>query len=219
MKKLQLVLIIGLLVAVGSAWRQLNEIQANSPLARSVKIASTTSETLKDSATAAGAAAAPENFAALFKEETTMISQPNDNPEEVQKRLDHLAGKMQESDVKVLQENALNPKINGDQRFLSVYILGKSHLQKAQESLEAIASAPFPEIREARMTVQEEIIRGQAVESIRQVDMIKRVLSRSDNNFINDRAQRNLMFLEGKASSPEQQDQSALTQLLKKKNQ
>jgi hypothetical protein len=41
-------------------------------------------------------------------------------------------------------------------------------------------------------------------------------LTRTDNSFINDRAQRNLLYLEGKASSPEQQDQNALSQLLKK---
>jgi hypothetical protein len=163
------------------------------------------------------AAAKPaETFASQVQEEAAAISQLNDHPEEVQKRLKELADKMQESDVPSLQQNALNPNLNGDQRFLSVYILGESTLAKAQEGLEAIATAPIPETHEGRLTTQEEIIRGQAVESIRQADTLKRVLARSDNTFINDRAQRNLLYLEGKASSPEQQDQEALTQLLKK---
>lgn len=217
MKKLQALLIVGLLVAVGTAWRHLNEIETNSPLARTP---SSTSKTASGAVVAPAAArTSTENFAALVNEEAASMSQLNDHPEEVQKRLKDLADKMQESDVESLQQNALNPHLNGDQRFLSVYILGESTLAKAQESLEAIATAPIPDMHEVRMTTQEEIIRGQAVESIRHADVLKRVLARSDNNFINDRAQRNLLYLEGKASSPEQQDQAALTQLLKKTSQ
>lgn len=217
MKKLQAVLIVGLLIAVGTAWRNLHEIETNSPLVHATNSTSTSAAPGASVASANPAAVKPaENFAAQVQEEAAAMSQLNDHPEEVQKRLKELAEKMQESDVPSLQQNALNPNLNGDQRFLSVYILGESTLAKAQESLEAIATAPIPETHEGRLTTQEEIIRGQAVESIRQADTLKRVLARSDNTFINDRAQRNLLYLEGKASSPEQQDQEALTQLLKK---
>lgn len=215
MKKLQALLIVALLVAVGTAWRHLHEIETNSTLARSPSSASPTSGASTETAATAQTAAA-ENFAALVSQETESMSQLNDHPEEVQKRLKDLADKMQESDVPSLQQNALNPNLNGDQRFLSVYILGESTLAKAQESLEAIATTPIPDTHEGRLATQEEIIRGHAVESIRQTESLKRVLAHSDNNFINDRAQRNLLYLEGKASSPEQQDQAALTQLLKK---
>lgn len=215
MKKLQTLLIVVLMVAVGLAWRHLHEIETNSPLVRATN-STTPPASGAAIASSSAPAAAPENFAAMVNEEAAAISQLNDHPEEVQKRLKELAGKMQESDVPALQQNALNPNLNGDQRFLSVYILGESTLAKAQESLEAIATTPIPETHEGRLTTQEEIIRGQAVESIRQADVLKRVLARSDNGFINDRAQRNLLYLEGKASSPEKQDQEALTQLLKK---
>lgn len=219
MKKFQALLIVALLVAVGTAWRHLHEIETNSPLARTTSSASTSVSGASTDSAAAGnnaPASAAENFAALVSEEAASMSQLNDHPEEVQKRLKDLADKMQEADVPSLQQNALNPSLNGDQRFLSVYILGESSLAKAQESLEAIATTPIPETREGRLATQEEIIRGHAVESIRRVEVLKRVLARSDNNFINDRAQRNLLYLEGKASSPEQQDQKALTQLLNK---
>lgn len=215
MKTLQGLLIVVLLVAVGIAWRHLSEIETNSPLVRSVA-SSETSTTANSEAPSTPAAAAKQSFAEMVTEEAATMSQLNDHPEEVEKRLKELASKMQESDVPALQENALNPNLNGDQRFLSVYVLGESALAKAQESLEAIASTPLPETREARMLTQEEVIRGHAVESIRHAETLKRVLARSDNGFINDRAQRNLLYLEGKASSPEQQDQEALTKLLKK---
>lgn len=213
MKTLQGLLIVALLVAVGTAWRHLNEIETNSPLVRSV--ASSVTSTTTNSEAPSRPVVKP-SFVEMVTEEAAAMSQLNDHPEEVEKRLKELAGKMQESDVLVLQENALNPNLNGDRRFLSVYILGQSALEKAQESLEVIASTPIPETREARMLTQEEVIRGHAVESIRQAETLKRVIARSDNSFINDRAQRNLLYLEGKASSPEQQDQEALTKLLKK---
>ncbi|MBS1971275.1 MAG: hypothetical protein JSU04_13280 [Bdellovibrionales bacterium] len=216
MKKLQAVVIVGLLIAVGTAWRNLHEIETNSPLAHATNSTSSPAAVSASQSVRPVAVKPAENFAAQVQEEAAAMSQLNDHPEEVQKRLKELADKMQESDVPSLQQNALNPNLNGDQRFLSVYILGESTLAKAQESLEAIATAPIPETHEGRLTTQEEIIRGQAVESIRQAETLKRVLARSDNTFINDRAQRNLLYLEGKASSPEQQDQAALTQLLKK---
>jgi hypothetical protein len=216
MKKLQAVLIVGLLIAVGTAWRNLHEIETNSPLVHATNSTSTSAPVASSTSANPAAVKPAENFAAQVQEEAAAMSQLNDHPEEVQKRLKELADKMQESDVPSLQQNALNPNLNGDQRFLSVYILGESTLVKAQESLEAIATAPIPETHEGRLTTQEEIIRGQAVESIRQAETLKRVLARSDNTFINDRAQRNLLYLEGKASSSEQQDQEALTQLLKK---
>ncbi len=216
MKKLQAVLIVGLLIAVGTVWRNLQEIETSSPLLNATNSASSSAPGALSASINPTAVKAADNFAAQVQEEAAAMSQMNDHPEEVQKRLKALADKMKESDVSRLQQNALNPNLNGDQRFLSVYILGESTLAKAQESLEAIATASIPETHEGRLTTQEEIIRGQAVESIRQVDTLKRVLAHSDNTFINDRAQRNLLYLEGKASSPEQQDQEALTRLLKK---
>jgi len=214
MKKLQTLLIVGLLIAVGSAYRYLHEIEKNSSLVRSPN--SPTPESAASSKTVVPSQPSKESFTNLVEEEANSISQLNDRPEDVEKRLKELAGKMQESDVSSLQAKALNPNLNGDQRFLSVYILGESTLQKAQESLVAIATAPIPDMHEERMLTQEEVIRGQAVESLRQTESLKRVLAHSDNSFINDRAQRNLLYLEGKASSPEQQDREALTQLLKK---
>lgn len=220
MKKLQILIIVVLLGAVGAAYRHLHEIESNSPLMHAATSSTPTGSVTTSQNPAAVAAAVTQqeqkNFEALVKDEAAAVAQLNDHPEEVQQRLKDLADKMQDVDVPVLQKDALNPNLNGDQRFMSVYILGESALAKAQESLEAIAVAPIPNVRDARLMSQEEIIRGQAVESIRHPETLKRVLAQTDNGFINDRAQRNLLYLEGKASSPEQQDKEALTQLLKK---
>ncbi|HEY8271380.1 MAG TPA: hypothetical protein VIG33_10875 [Pseudobdellovibrionaceae bacterium] len=221
MKKLQILLIVGLLVAVGSAYRQLHEIESSStsnpPSVTTLESAAPASAT----ATAKGAGGKPAfavgEFVALVKNEAVAMSQLNDHPEEVEKRLKDLAEKMQEADVPELQATALNTSLNGDQRFLSVYILGESSLPKAQESLETIATAPIPTMSEARLTNQEEIIRSQAVESLRQPESLKRVLAQVNNSFVVDRAQRSLLYREGKVSrAPEQQDQEALSKLIKK---
>ncbi|MGZ3743512.1 MAG: hypothetical protein ACXWRE_07855 [Pseudobdellovibrionaceae bacterium] len=221
MKKLQILLILGLLVAVGSVYRQLHDIESTNasvhPSATAASESAAPSSAVAAKAVVVKPASASQEFVALVQTEATAMSQLNDHPEEVQKRLRDLADKMQEADVPALQATALNTSLNGDQRFLSVYILGESSLPKAQESLESIASAPIPAMHEARLTNQEEIIRGQAVESLRQPERLKRVLAQVDNTFITDRAQRNLLYREGKVSaSPEQQDQEALSKLLKK---
>jgi hypothetical protein len=217
MKKLQILLIVGLLVAVGSTYRHLHEIEKNGTLVPTPATTISGSAATSSKETGVKSASAAQEFAALVKTEAEAMSQLNDRPEEVQKRLKELADKMRETDVSALQEAALNIALNGDQRFLSVYILGESSLSKAQESLETIASSPIPPMHEARMTNQEEVIRGHAVESLQKPESLKRVLARIDNTFIADRAQRNLHYREGKGtSSPEQQDQEALTQLLKK---
>lgn len=214
MKKLQFLLIVGLLVAVGSAYRQLKDIEKDLVEAHTTTKTAASESSQREPAIAAKDAPA---FSDLIKQEAESMSQLTNQPDEIQKRLKELAGKMHESDVTQLQASALNTSLNGDERFLSVYILGESTLAKAQESLEQIAVTPIPAMHEARLTNQEEILRVQAVESLRQVESLKRVLAHTDNSFISDRAQRNLLYREGKVSnSPEQQDQEALSQLLQK---
>lgn len=220
MKFMQTLLIAILLVAVGVAYRQLHNIEVSSSLLHQGLPATMADTAAANSPTTPGrdtitpaAALYPE----LVKNEAEAMARLVDQPEEVQKRLRELAAKMQESDLATLQESALNPQLNGDHRFLAIYLLGESALEKAQASLETIAISPIPKLEEARMVNQEEILRGHAVESLRETESLKRVLAQVDNGFITDRAQRNLLYREGKvSSSPEQQDQEALSQLLKK---
>jgi hypothetical protein len=220
MRKLQTLLILCLLVAVLVAYRQLRQIENTA-----FEMVTPTAEKAAGASEAAPldqvhSARKSAEFVKLVQKEAETISQLNDRPDEVQRRLKDLANQMRDADVEVLQKSALNASLNGDERFLSVYILGESSLAKAQESLEAIATSPIPKMQEARLTNQEEILRVQAVESLRQAESIKRVLAQTDNSFISDRAQRNLAYREKKvSSSPEQQDQAALTQLLNKSHQ
>ncbi len=217
MKKLQVLLTIGLLVAVGNTYRYLNQIESNNHLMRGPAAMRPGSAVIPMVAIGSKPVSASQEFSALVKIEADAMSQLNDHPEEIQKRLKDLASKMKETDIPALQETALNTALNGDQRFLSVYILGESSLLKAQEGLETIATSPIPALHDSRLINQEEVIRGQAVESLRQPESLNRVLSKSDNAFITDRAQRNMLYRQGRISStPEQQDQEALAQLLKK---
>jgi hypothetical protein len=217
MKKLQGLLILALVVAVFIAYRNLSEIEKNTTSVP-VPAASATAPAAK--ATARAAKAKEKTFSEMIHKEAESISRLNDRPEEVQQRLKELADQVKEEQVGVLQEKALDTQLNGDERFLSVYILGESRLQKAQQSLEQIAAAPIPSLHESRLTTQEEIIRGQAIESLREPASLKRVLAQADNKFLADRAQRTLSFREGKVSAPpEKQDQEALGKILEKSSQ
>lgn len=223
MRLVQTLVIVALLIAVGVAYRQLHHIEvASSHLHQvhsNISAAGTavTHSQIPLSSVANSATSESTSFLSLVKSEAETMSSLVADPEDIQQRLRELAAKMQESDVSLLQENALNTQLNGDHRFLSVYLLGESTLEIAQKSLEEIASAPIPKLSEARLINQEEILRGQAVESLRKPERLKRVLSHIDNEFITDRAQRNLMYIEGKvSSSPQQQDTEALSRLLKK---
>jgi hypothetical protein len=217
-KKLQILFIIGLAFAVGNAYKHLTEIEKNVP---AESVSSSQAPRTPDSVSVAKKIDKKEKeFSDMIRKEAETMSQLNDSPEEVQQRLRDLADKMGDQDVVVLQEKALDPQLNGDERFLSVYILGESKLKTAQESLEAIAATPVPTLKESRLTAQEEIIRGQAIESLREPESIKRVLGKADNKFLADRAQRTLLYREGKVSSaPEKQDQQALGKILEKSTQ
>jgi hypothetical protein len=219
MKKLQGILIVMLLIAVGIAYRYLSDIEKNAPtIPVSAQLAVAKGEKLKPDPVAA--AKNKKTFAEMIHKESESISQLNEHPEEVQHRLKELADQVQEDHVVVLKEKALDTSLNGDERFLSVYILGESRLPKAQEILEQIADTPIPHSKESRLTAQEEIIRGQAIESLREPASLRRVLERADNKFLTDRAQRTLSFREGKTTnSPEKQDQEALGKLLEKKTE
>ena len=221
MKKFQTVLVLCLLVAVAIVYRQLHHIENNTPAdPRGPASESAGAAPAATHAEQVQSAKKSDEFAKMVQKEVETISQLNDHPDDVQKRLKDLAAQMQEGDIATLQKSALNTSLGGDERFLSVYILGESSLAKAQESLEAIATTPVPSMQEARLTSQEEILRVQAVESLRQVESLKRVLSQTENTFISDRAQRTLLYREKKTSkSPEGQDQEALNQLLKKSHQ
>jgi hypothetical protein len=221
-KKLQLLLIVGLVVAVGIAYKYLREIESELPDPNPRVVAAPIGVVAK-------VAASPtpilnprhiREFSELIHKESEAMSRLTDHPEEVQRRLKDLAAQMQEEQVLILKEKALNMSLEGDERFISVYVLGESKLDKAQESLEQIAVAPIPKLKESRMNTQEEIIRGQAIESIQEPEPLRRVLAHTDNKFLTDRAQRTLAFREGKVpSAPEKQDQEALKKILDKPTQ
>ncbi|MBC7371438.1 MAG: hypothetical protein H7326_07735 [Bdellovibrionaceae bacterium] len=219
MKQLQALIIVALVVAIFFAGKYLSEIESALPEAvpaNQIAVVGVPSSQVTPASNPAHA----KDFSDLIRKEAESMSHLTDRPDEVQKRLKDLAAQVREEQVPILKEKALNIQLGGDERFLSVYILGESSLAKAQESLELIASTPIPKLKESRLTTQEEVLRGQAIESLREPESLKRVLSSADNKFLVDRAQRTLSFREGKVSaSPEQQDQEALKKVLEKSTQ
>lgn len=221
MKKLQVLIIGILIVTVGLVYRHLDKIETET--SKSSKVSDVTGRSVGESRAepsvdpSVPSSQASQEYVTRVRKEAESISQLQADPDGVQDRLKELASQMREEDIGLLQEVALNTALSGDERFLSIHILGESSLFKAQQSLEMIAATPVPQQQEARLTNQEEILRVKAVESLREVESLKRVLAKADNSFILDRAQRNLLYREGVTSkSPEEQDQEALSLLLKK---
>ena len=215
MKTGQLLLVAGLVVAVAYTYMSLSEAEKQAP---SVPVSVQLSPGADEAAKKASEFESKKSFSELVSEEAGAVARLTDKPDEVHKRLKDLASQMKEEQVDVLKEKALNTTLNGDERFLSVYVLGESALQAAQEGLEAIAAAPIPKLHDARMTVQEEIIRGQAIESLREPDRLRRIFTgaTADNKFLMDRVHRTLNYRQGKVSSPEKQDQEILGKILEK---
>lgn len=219
MKQLQAFIVVALIVAIIFAGRYLSEIESV-PTETTPANQSAVTGVPSGQMTNAPNPIQGKDFSELIRKEAESMARLTDRPQEVQKRLKDLASQVREEQMPILKEKALNLQLGGDERFLSVYILGESSIAKAQEILEQIASTPIPKLKESRSTTQEEILRGQAIESLREPESLKRVLASTDSKFLVDRAQRTLSFREGKISkSPEQQDEEALKKVLEKSNQ
>lgn len=217
MKTGQVLWIIVLLVAIGMVAQRFRQLPTTAwQLTPKAGVSSTVAGKGTTATSVATAPTAPSEIGSVVHREAEAVSKLTDRPDEEEEHLKDIALHLQDPDIKTLQAQALNPQLNGDERFLSVYILGESTLPSAQESLEEIATTPIPKLHEARLISEEQVLRAQAIESLRDTDRIKHIIATSNDHFLADRAQRSLLYREGKVSAPEQQDQEALKQLLDK---
>lgn len=167
-------------------------------------------------------AASPSKEADLrdwLRDESLRVGTTDENPDLTLTRLRERAERLTETDLKSLEILALDPGGNGDQRFLSVEMIAMSPLEQSAEALGRIAVAQSPS--RPIEPLLESALRARALEGLGAHsspigrEVLRKSLERLDESFLIDRAQRALLAAEEKVPPPEEQDRSALDQLLR----
>lgn len=172
--------------------------------------------------TGAGTAAPAYSAEALVEREASRIGQVDPDPAGTERRLRETAQKLSMSELRRLTHVALDPKKNGDERFMAVQLLGWTENRAALPELENIATHPVPPLKDERALSFEISLRGLAIESIgavgdhaEKITALSRVAGRVDHAFLTDRTQRVAAHLNDEnVKSIEAQDREALERLL-----
>lgn len=149
----------------------------------------------------------------------TQIGKITNNPDEISRQLQHYADQLSPSEILDLKHQALTEKINMDVRFMCVELIGLSaRSQVRTQALSEIAMSPWSEGKNPTLTDYEKVLRAQAIEHLynsKSQQELLRISHSTPSPFLKDRALRSISALKGKGPSPEEQDRSALGELLK----
>lgn len=148
----------------------------------------------------------------------TQIGKITNNPGEISRQLQLYADQLNSSEVLELKSQALSEQLNMDIRFMSVELIGLSQQSPDRsQALSEIALASWSEGKNPTLTDYEKVLRAQAIEHLynsKSQQELLHISSSTPSPFLKDRALRSLAALKGKAPSPEQQDRSAIGELL-----
>ena len=164
--------------------------------------------------------------AKFLASEAQKIGQFGDDPVDAERRLKDFSDTLNSDDLKELAATAVNLKADGDERFLSSYLLGladSAGAEATQDAIMNVATAKVPDLpSDSPLRAMELTIRAQALEGMARytgdpgarsklVDLIHQV----KDPFLADRAQRVLYVVnhEGADGLP-LQDTRALAKLL-----
>ena len=158
-------------------------------------------------------------FESQFLKEAQKISELQNDPKLVDQKMDQLARSMSSVDLQKLSVVMQNENENGDQRALAVELIARFKTPEAITALKEFVvrrdghSGPNREF--------ESVLRAQAIEGIAAFPQKELALSylnlmanQVDESFLKDRIVRSEENLKGRAPSTEQQDESALKQLV-----
>jgi len=165
-------------------------------------------------------------FRNKLKIESRKIGQISADPQLLERQLNNWASSLKDNELKLLQSEALSINSPADERFFAVDLLARNPSQTSDELLEQIVIMPLPtqfgsDPNSARSFEFELILRQRALDGVAEGDRklaqeaLKRVLQKTENPSIADRAHRHQAHLEGKAPTVVEQEQQALQQLLK----
>lgn len=158
---------------------------------------------------------------ALWSEQ---IGQIQENPQVIEESLDQFSSTLSAQDILELKK-IISSSQTQDERFLSTELLVRNRSIEAKQVLKEIALSPesSSEKQNAITKSEENALRLRAVEGLLKSDdphvaknLLEEVQRKSNNSIIQDRSQRALLSLKGIAKSPEEQDQEALRELLRR---
>lgn len=226
--------LLALIFLIFSFWLHLHQREtkkATPPEEDSAKTLETSSANLQtdpslpnaNSGVTSSATSTEQEFLQQLKTQSTKVGEVNADPSATERELDRWANSLSEKQLKILQQNILNPSIAADERSLSVYLLSLSQSPFALAPLQDVVLTPLPATQNDRSLLFEEVLRVQAIEGLlRQTntEQVRQTLlslkQKTDSNFLQDQAQRGLAFLNGEAEHPTEQSHKALQNLLNK---
>ncbi|OQW49191.1 MAG: hypothetical protein A4S09_03750 [Proteobacteria bacterium SG_bin7] len=158
----------------------------------------------------------------LLKTESAKIGMVDELPDQTEIRLKNLAMGLGYSDLIKLRENSLDTSLSGEERMLSVYLLGLSQHEYVATFLEEIALTPTNSNENSYSNNFEAIIRLQAIEGIQNrsdksqsVRSLYYVASRISDSQLLDRTQRAISHYTKGSDNLETQDLKALKKLIR----
>ncbi len=221
MRSKQDLLIAGVGIVMAFVWFGLLRSNSQNPSAPSVAHTATNPSVAAGSSLATLETSVPSrrNFKTQLKEEASKVGQLTADPEAVEQGLNEWARSLKSEDFAQIRESIFNdPNIAGDEVALSLDLLGRSQDKSAEALLlEYVLKGPSTATSE-KGTFQLLALEGLIDQSLISKDpaALKKVMANTDDALLAKRTAQGLKALEGKAPSPEQTDQKALAELLKR---
>lgn len=171
-----------------------------------------------------------EDFKKVFDKESSEIGQTQDDPKEVQDRLDALGKQLDSVQMQYLEEVLKGANTNDDKKALSIELLTSSQTKQALEiltdfTLNGSSSSPASSDKHSG-TSATTALRLQSLEGVglyRQkeeaVTALRLIQSKSSEKLIIDRSERAIRNLNNSGTTVEQQENEALENVLKDSNQ
>lgn len=137
------------------------------------------------------------------------------DPAEAESKLADYAKTLNDEDIVNLKNNALNSKLSGDERLISIELIMRSNTSNHNSELLQIANATLIDHQNPTRNSEELAFRARAIEGITAISTLKEIADRNSNRFLSDRANRAIAYLNGSAPSLKDQDEAALKKLIK----
>lgn len=148
------------------------------------------------------------------------VGQTDEEPKKTEMELENLARGLSPEEIRGLKGIALDPRHSGDERFLSLELLGLRALSSEGTSI-------IEDLKEIALKAELNtpglgpILPLRAIEALSETPhknqarlALKEILERTDSSLLNDRSMRALKHLDGEAPSLETQDNEALKKLI-----
>lgn len=164
-----------------------------------------------------------DEFKTAFKQEVLAVSEIQNDPIAVEKRIQNLASNLGPEQISYLSELVKDQNAQGDERGMAIELLSQSDSEVAHNKLKDFVKNYTSEKNVDHHGQQELPYRLQALEGVSKfsktsqaIDSLKEIKSSTQNKVILDLANRSLQYLEHGGPSVQQQEEAALKKMLEK---